>query len=180
LARAYLGLRVRWRPVPGEFIRDGRAAQSVKYTACRLGASDWQCGATGLQWLAYRWHRSFVSVISPKKEGKDSFTRKDGHADVAITNCSFSRNMAVSELNAQQMQPSCSTGLVKQSVLVCHAHHWMRQGRGVAVYMNVSGLLRLEKCLFLADSPSIATDEVDPSEPVSDCAAVTLTLRFIY
>jgi hypothetical protein len=147
--------------------------------ACLSGASDWQCGAVQLQWLPYRWQRSFVTVLSPKKEDKNSFTRKDGYADVAIRNCSFSRNMAVSELNAKPMQPSCSTGLVKQSVLVCHAHHWMRQGRGVAIYMNASGLLHLEKCLFLADSQSVVFEEVDPSEPVSEYAAPTLTFRFI-
>jgi HD superfamily phosphohydrolase YqeK len=45
--------------------------------------------------------------------------------------------------------------------------------------MNASGLLRLEKCLFLADSQEFERQEVDPSEPVSDYAAVTLTWSFI-
>jgi hypothetical protein len=46
--------------------------------------------------------------------------------------------------------------------------------------MNASGLLRLEKCLFLADSQSVVFEEVDPSETVSEYAAVILTLLTTY
>jgi hypothetical protein len=42
--------------------------------------------------------------------------------------------------------------------------------------MNASGSLHLEDCQFLADSQSVVFEEVDPSEPVSECAAASIVL----